>query len=688
MPITIFPNTDVTTAAGIPVCFEASAIYSIPQEDERCIDLPLSGTNWTFVPTNCMWKKTSGALGVMDAPTVTGNVSDVYGLQPFWIASQILTFTTPPSPNRFFASLTGVLDAGDQFYGWYLWKNCGNRSVSSCNAANNDDLAQGWKAFIYLAGSIVTPIPYNVNAGEWFRIRSTGTALLWERETGEGGSNHWVTHYQITLPNTLSWRYYLNSAYPNNEWYTVHTFKGTFQGSIPVTWTTPLGGTVSGTGNNRCFIADTSGTYQVCVDSEIDDPVCVDIDVQPLFIEADGYECGADCVFTNSIVNFNSNGGVQGILTARDIGGRDVGTVLGPLSWQAPGSPTHVIFTYTISDASTTCELDVVAPLELLNVDGDKIIGLLPGDSFQIIDSYTAAGGVVTWTNLDCPNIVTESGLITIPTYFVDSCFGALDCFIRGTVTTVPDATCANLENVYFVDVRIIVDPVFPIPEFGGPRPLKWKVETPDFRVISHQFEGGCDETYIRNKVPVYKWTISYDGLYYDNPSPCPPEPCCDDPLGFDNGINPNNQNAKILDDFWNFVYGTYGYFTLIDVRNNQRWKHVRFETALQKDHINWTKSHSRTVTMVWNPCCDKAPSGGTCSHVSTIRDLMPPTVPQNLRIGTLPDGTIPCMVTGLTLTPLSESIIRLEWDATDHDCADGGSSGMDGDFTEDGGFI
>lgn len=628
MPITIVPNTDVTTATSVPVCFEASAIYSLPQEDERCIDLPESGTNWTFVPSNCMWKKTAGSLGVMDAPTLTGNTRDVYGLQPFWMASQILTFTTPPSPNRFYACLTGVLDTGDLFYGWYLWKNCGNRPVSECNAANNDDLAQGWKAFVYLAGAIVTPVPFNVNAGEWFRIRSTGTSLLWERQTTAGGTEHWVTHYQITLPNTLGWRFYLNSAYPNNEWYTIHTFKGTYQGAVPLTWTTPLGGTLTGDGNNRCFIVDSVGTYQVCVDSDFDDPVCVDIEVTPLFIEPDGYECGTDCVFTNAIINFTSNGGTQGVLTARDAGGHDVGTILGPLTWQAPGAPTHVIFTYTVGESVATCELDVVSPLELLNVEGDTIIGLVPGDTFQILDSYTAAGGTVVWSNLDCPNLVTADGLIAIPRYFTDSCFGAVDCYIRGLVTTVPDASCANLENKYFIDIRIIVDPIYPTPDFGGPSPLKWRIETPDFRVISHQFEGGCSETYIRNRVPIYKWTISYDGLYLEDPSQCPPTPCCDEPLGFENGINPNNQNAAILDNFWNYVYGTYGYFTLIDIKTGQRWKHVRFENDMTRDHINWRKVQSRTVSMIWNPCCEVAPAGGTCPHVTTIKDIANPTVP------------------------------------------------------------
>src|SRR5690349_3809276 len=124
MAITISPNENVTAVVGVPVCFEAVGTVVIPQQDERCIDLPASGTNWTFDAGLCKWTKSGGSTtGGADAPTYV--TETVHPLQPFYISALNATFTTPAAPNRLFASFVGAYKNGSEgFYGWYLFKNC------------------------------------------------------------------------------------------------------------------------------------------------------------------------------------------------------------------------------------------------------------------------------------------------------------------------------------------------------------------------------------------------------------------------------------------------------------------------------------------------------------------------------------------------------------------------------------
>jgi hypothetical protein len=664
MPITILPSGTVHTAVDLPICFQGSAIVVIPQEDARYLDLPPTDVNWSYNITNGTWVNQGSSF----TPTTATSTSSVYGFQPFWISAVNWTFVTPAAPNRFYDAYWGILDDAGAFYGWHLYKNCGNQSTTACGGPNTDN--SRWQAYIIVAN---VPVGFlYVNFKEGFRLRSDGTNLIWDYLT-QGDcpgipSGGWCTGIQRQpLPTTNLFRFNIQSSMAGNEVSFITTFKGTYQGNIPLTWSVPLGGTLTGTGNTRCFTSNLTGTYQVCGSSDFDDPVCVDVVVDDLYIHAIDFDCGSDCVFVDDIVTFESNGGEQGILSAVDENGFTVGTILGPLSWQAPDEPSTVTLTYTVGTHMATCELQVVDRFKLTNVVGDTIIGLGPGDVFQITDNYTPAGGTVVWENLGCNNVVSADGTITIPKVPADPCFGAMDCYIRGRVIHVPGATCTNLDNEYFVDIRILVDPIFPTPAYGGPTPTKWKPETPDFRVIVNQFEGGCSETYIRNKVPIYKWTVNYDGLMYDVKNPCPTESCCDDVLGFVGGFDPSFQTATRLDDFWNFVMGTSGYFTLVDLRTGQIWRKVRFEGAMTRDHINWRKTQSRTLTMIWNPCCEEAPAGGTCEHVSTITDGIPPTVPQNLHMGLL-DLTAPSAPTSLVAVPLSLSSNTITWTASTDD--------------------
>lgn len=635
--ITIIPNEDVRAVVNVPVCFEASANIVIPQEDIRYIDIPSSGTNWAFISD-------SNGVYFVNTSTPPGSgggvvqATPVFGQQPFHINSTNWSFDTPASPNRFHAAHTGVFDDQGLFWGWYIYKNCGNQSPSNCNGPNTSN--SEWEAWVVAGGQ--HSFLRHINFREVVRLRSDGVSLHWDWKTQTGVSTPcapgpvgpcWrLSQYSVPLPASENFRFHLVTWFTNNRIWWPETFRGSFVGQIPTTWSAPLGGTITGEGNNRCFYAGTPGTYLVCVDSEYDDPVCVEVEVDDLFFVPIGLNCG-ECVFVNSIVQFDSNGGQDGVLTAT------AGTVIDSLTWQAPTTPQQVTLTYTIGGVSVNCILHVIPEFQLINVLNDEIRGLLPGDTFQIETNYDSPEGTVTWQNLDCQNIVTPTGLVTIPPIFVNNCFGALDCYIRGTVTDVSDDLvnlCPNItDGSVFIDVRIVTDPVYPTPDLGGPPYMKWKPETPDYRVIVNEFDGGCAETYIRNKVPKQKWMVRYAGLSYD--SPCLPEPCCGEEQVV-GGYDSTFKSATRLDEFWNLVMGQYGYFTLIEPRTNKIWRRVRFDTTMAREHINWKHIQDRDFTLVWNPCCDGTP-GGTCAH-KTI-DTVFPTPPQNLTTTTVSNTRI-----------------------------------------------
>lgn len=633
--ILINPNENVTAVVGIPLCFTASATIVLPQEDIRIIDLPPSGPGWTLTtndPAGSYWTGGNAVGALVDAA--------INPLQPFHISALNWSFDTPASPNRFYMCFWGVMDDQTRFYGWRLWKNCGSQSPANCGGPNTDN--SRWEASFVVANVVVGTI--FVNFREEFRLRSDGVRLYGDWKTGSGqtvpcGSGPigpcWrLGQFSTPLPQTETFRFNLQSVYsPNRIWWPT-TFRGTFVGQVPTTWTTPLGGTLTGTGNNRCFTSDVPGTFQVCVESEYDSAVCVDIEVDDLYLVPVGLNCG-DCIFTDQIVEFTSNGGLNGVLSATH------GTVIDALTWQAPSTPVLVTLSYTIGGVTVDCQIHVVERLRLLNVIDQEIRGLLPGDVVQLQTNYDHPNGAVTWYNVDCPNIITPDGVLTIPKG-ASTCFGALDCSVRVVLDGIAGATCANLvtdlqgarsQGYTYMDVRIIVDPVYPTPDVGGPPYIKWKPETPEYLVVTNEFEGGCDETYLRNRVAIRRWMVRYSGLNYDDP--CNPVPCCEDEQGSAGGFTSITKSAARLDEFWNLVYGQYGHFTLIEPRTGQIWKNVRFDGTMERDHINWYNIQSRDFTLVWKPCCDQEPAGGNCPH-QTIIDNIFPGPPQNLSANTI----------------------------------------------------
>src|SRR5690606_9162536 len=121
---------------------------------------------------------------------------------------------------------------------------------------------------------------------------------------------------------------------------------------------------------NVCFLATEDGTYRVCVDNDIDEPVCVEVVVGPLYFEPIGLECG-QCVWAGEVVNFRSNGMEFGTLEATG------GTVLSPLSWRAPDQRGTYTITYTIEGLSESCTINVVPKFQLTNIKNNELRGLL-----------------------------------------------------------------------------------------------------------------------------------------------------------------------------------------------------------------------------------------------------------------------------------------------------------------------
>ncbi|MCZ2442666.1 MAG: hypothetical protein LC101_02655, partial [Flavobacteriales bacterium] len=219
----------------------------------------------------------------------------------------------------------------------------------------------------------------------------------------------------------------------------------------------------------------------------------------------------------------------------------------------------------------------------------------------------------------DGPKLVTPIGNVIINSSPADQCFGAVDRIIRGYVA---EDNCTGFLNN--VDIKIKVNPVYPTPDNCGPMINKWLREGKEFNTLKIEYAGGCDETHLKNRVPIIKWSIDYDGLtkYRTEETQCPLcNTCiifcgCEDKVQpiYTEGCHPILQSANRLDDFWNLVYGQYKSFTLIDYDTGEVWYNVKFNDDMKYDHRHRIWSQSRTVSLIWRPCCANYPVGGTCS--------------------------------------------------------------------------
>ena len=240
--------------------------------------------------------------------------------------------------------------------------------------------------------------------------------------------------------------------------------------------------------------------------------------------------------------------------------------------------------------------------------------------------------------------------MVNITTHPADKCYGALKATVRGILNS--NSPCYMQS---YVDVRIVVNPIFPTPLYCGPDLTKWKRETSEFKVIINEMEGGCDETHLKNRVPVIRWTLSYQGLshFVLNDKSCSycGEHCKDEcKLAFSNQSGREcsavMKSANRLDDFWNLVYGQFKRFTLIDHDTGEVWFNVRFDNLMESDHRHRRNSTDRTIKLVWKPCCNKYPSGGTCSihgmvfNKNHYDDKIAPSTPLNFVLENLESGS------------------------------------------------
>lgn len=321
------------------------------------------------------------------------------------------------------------------------------------------------------------------------------------------------------------------------------------------------------------------------------------------------------CVFTDTIVTFSTNS-TTGVLSASG------GTVLSSTQWQAPSTPGTYRVVMSVDGTNgvkyVTNTITVVLQLQVTNLTNNELTSLFPGDKFLLETNYPT--NEVVWTTIgDCEQIVTPGGNINLNTSVADACFGSLECTIRGTV---PNTNCSGLFN--YVDVKIKVNPVYPTPDNCGPAIGRWLRDGKKFNVIKTEFEGGCDETHIKNRVPIITWTLNYDGLhlYKTEDTNCPNCQTCIIFCGCNDAVNtgaylanchPILASANRLDDFWNLVYGQYGAFTLVDHDTGEVWYNVKFDSEMNVDHRHRKTAVSRTVKLIWRPCCASSPSGGTC---------------------------------------------------------------------------
>lgn len=268
----------------------------------------------------------------------------------------------------------------------------------------------------------------------------------------------------------------------------------------------------------------------------------------------------------------------------------------------APLEYQTATITYTVNGIPVTCELKVVEPVKITNVIGRTLV-LQAGQEFQLETNHKG----VKWESVDCEDeIISRNGLIKIPGDVTTGCFGGYNCIVKGVLEAIECDMTGMVGATIMLNIK--VNPYFPSQSLCGVPHSKWLRMNPDFRVIVTEMEGGCDETHIRNKVPIMRWTIDYSGLPYK----------VDD--GFCYPVNlanvecsKNMAAAKTLDDFWMAVGGTYGYFNLYDEETGELWQNCRFEKEMVKDHVNRRTNQSRSVSIVWKPCCASAPLGAAC---------------------------------------------------------------------------
>lgn len=283
--LSISPSTSQSIAVGTTLCFSASGSIYLPQEPEQFAIMDVGNNKSLGTGT---WTKTVGNNPAPDAETLNSTL--LYRQQPFYIQGQNGVFGTPGGGFGSMVNtdaLIGVKSTNGYLFYWDVMRYCNATPAGICTA--------GWSGYarmIYPSGVGVTigggPVEFN----QKFKIKSDGTAIIWEYTT----RGNWAYNYtRFTIPeDSGDFQFYVNALYVNNTWTNLKTYRGSYQGTVKAEdfiWNSNCIDQLTPSGATACYTAITPGSCQVCVSTINTEPKCVNVVSSPLFLKPTSVEC-------------------------------------------------------------------------------------------------------------------------------------------------------------------------------------------------------------------------------------------------------------------------------------------------------------------------------------------------------------------------------------------------------------
>lgn len=383
------------------------------------------------------------------------------------------------------------------------------------------------------------------------------------------------------IPEDVEWfKFYYSIAYAGNSWY--YTYMRVDEATIPVTTsnTTLIIEPQPPAVTQRIIDSTHFGLIGLAIgatnaklhNDHIAVDVIVPIDITPLWLKPIGQDCGGYAI-TGQIVPFETNGGLGGIFTATG------GTILSGLKWQAPTAEGDITLSYTVNEVTATCLIHVVNKLSVNGVNEDGFYAdMAQGEMVQFVSSCPDA----TFASENYPNIITHEGRLVAPTDAEDDVFGEKDVVVK----------VEGCFQTYFF--RVHIQAMYPIPQFCGPEPDKWKSPLVlDYKVNRGEMQGGTTEAKNRNAVGIATWEVRYGNLWRDAPPSC----SCLNTYNHSTACEASKSTAKRLDDFYTLV-SYVKYFTVLDYHTRIVYKYVRL-TNYEFDHQGlWKTEQTRQLQM------------------------------------------------------------------------------------------
>jgi hypothetical protein len=276
--LSLSPNTPQSVAIGTSRCFEASGTLSLPMEPEATADLDLGCSTY------------SGGTFTKSCGTPNNYNSSRYSSrlipkgQPFHIVGRNSSLSSPGSPTNDISLKIGVRTTGGYTFIWEVYKYC-NATPGNCGSP--------WYCFARLStpqNTVVTLGGGLCEFNQLFKVKSDGISIIWEYTT----FNNWAYNNHVyTIPaDAGDFIFEVDALFNNNTWNELKTYRGSYQATITdFTWTTnaPEGLVING--NQACYNPLSPGSYQVCVSSQGQTPICVDVTAVPLFLNPQDKTC-------------------------------------------------------------------------------------------------------------------------------------------------------------------------------------------------------------------------------------------------------------------------------------------------------------------------------------------------------------------------------------------------------------